>query len=59
MIATLRKRIRVQMNQLADEIAGGDCPDWATYQHMVGIMKGYALVEREILDLSEKAEDED
>ncbi|CAB4122686.1 hypothetical protein UFOVP28_30 [uncultured Caudovirales phage] len=50
----LRKNLRAQMNNLSDEIIGGAASDFADYRHMVGVVEGLALAERELLDLKER-----
>lgn len=49
----LRVRLRRILNELADDLAGGAAGDFPSYQHMVGVIKGLALAERELLDLKE------
>lgn len=55
----LREQIRNDMNNYADDIAGGVCRSFEEYQKLVGIIQGLALAERYILDLAKKAEDAD
>lgn len=52
----LRDKIRTDMNNYADDLAGGVCQDFAQYQKLCGMIQGLALAERYILDLVEKAE---
>jgi hypothetical protein len=54
----LRKRIRVDMNDLADFIAAGGCKDFPEYKLMTGKVEGLAMAERHLLDLIEVAEKE-
>lgn len=58
----LRTELRKMMNDLADDIAGGGPPDWASYQRCVGKIEGFAIVERMLVDEIEhktkKEEDE-
>ena len=49
--SVLQSKLREQMNDLADHIAGGGCKDFDEYQHATGTIKGLALAERELLDL--------
>lgn len=55
----LQKRIREQMNNIADAMIGGGCagdtPEatGANYMKQVGVIEGLARAEREILDLKE------
>jgi hypothetical protein len=55
----LREQIRNDMNNYADDIAGGVCRSFEEYQKLVGVIQGLALAERYILDLAKKAEDAD
>ena len=50
----LRLKLRDHLNTMADEISGGSATDYADYQHMVGVIKGLALAERELLDLKQR-----
>jgi len=52
----LREQIRTDMNNYADDLAGGVCQDFAQYQKLCGIIQGLALAERYLLDLAEKVE---
>lgn len=49
----VNKKIRHEMNELADRIATGSCADWGAYQRLVGIIEGLALAERQLLDVLE------
>ena len=55
----LREQIRTDMNNYADDIAGGACRNFEEYQKLVGVIQGLALAERYILDLAKKVEDAD
>ncbi len=55
----LREQIRNDMNNYADDIAGGSCRNFDEYQKLVGVIQGLALAERYILDLAKKVEDSD
>ena len=55
----LREQIRTDMNNYADDIAGGSCRSFEEYQKLVGVIQGLALAERYILDLAKKVEDSD
>lgn len=50
----IRKKIREDLNDLADSMATGGAADYATYRHMVGKVEGLAQAERHILDLEER-----
>ncbi len=53
----LRDKIRTDMNNYADDIAGGACRSFEEYQKLCGIISGLALAERYLLDLLQKVED--
>jgi hypothetical protein len=53
----LRNQIRTDMNNYADDIAGGSCRTFEEYQKLCGIISGLALAERYVLDLLKKVED--
>jgi hypothetical protein len=52
----LREKIRTDMNNYADDLAGGVCQDFAQYQKLCGMIQGLATAERYLLDLVEKVE---
>lgn len=58
-VETLRDMIRKDMNNYADDLAGGVCADYSQYQKLVGVIQGLALAERHLLDLAERAEKAD
>lgn len=53
----LRDQIRKDMNNYADDIAGGACRTFEEYQKLCGIISGLALAERYLLDLLKKVEE--
>ena len=55
----LRDKIRTDMNNYADDLAGGACQSFDAYQKLCGIIQGLALAERHLLDLAEKLENPD
>lgn len=55
----LREQIRNDMNNYADDIAGGVCRSFEEYQKLVGVIQGLAQAERYLLDLAKKVEDAD
>jgi len=55
----LREKIRIDMNNYADDIAGGACRSFDDYQKLCGIISGLALAERYVLDLLQKVEQAD
>ena len=55
----LRDQIRRDMNNYADDLAGGACRSFEEYQKLCGIISGLALADRYVLDLLKKVEDAD
>ena len=52
----LREKLRTDMNNYADDLAGGACRSFDDYQKLCGVIQGLAIAERYILDLAEKVE---
>lgn len=55
----LRDQIRKDMNNYADDLAGGACRSFDEYQKLCGLIQGLAIAERYVLDLAEKVEKSD
>jgi hypothetical protein len=55
----LREQIRKDMNNYADDLAGGACRSFEEYQKLCGVIQGLAVAERYIIDLAEKVEKSD
>jgi len=53
----LRDQIRKDMNNYADDLAGGACRSFEEYQKLCGIISGLALAERYLIDLQQKVEE--
>ena len=53
----MRNKLRTDMNNYADDLAGGSCRSFEEYQKLCGIISGLALAERYLLDLLKKVED--
>jgi hypothetical protein len=53
-LSLLKKKIRIQMNELADHLAMGSAKDMEEYRKICGTIEGLAWTEREIIDLDEK-----
>jgi hypothetical protein len=53
----LRKRIREDMNNYADDIAGGACQNFEQYQKLCGVIQGLAIAESYLVDLAKKVEE--
>jgi len=56
-LTILRKKIRDQMNDIADHISLGSAKDIEEYRKMCGVIEGLAWTEREIIDLDGKMRD--
>lgn len=52
----LREKIRIDMNNYADDLAGGVCRTFDEYQKLCGVIQGLSLAERHVIDLVEKVE---
>jgi hypothetical protein len=50
----IRNRIRDNLDQMADHMATGGCETFDQYQYCCGMVKGLAVIEREIIDLEER-----
>lgn len=55
----LREKLRTDMNNYTDDMAGGACRSYDEYQKLCGVISGLALAERHLLDLLEKVEQSD
>ena len=55
----LREKLRTDMNNYADDMAGGACRSFDDYQKLCGVIQGLATAERHLLDLVEKGEQSD
>ena len=55
----LREKLRTDMNNYADDLAGGSCRSFEEYQKLCGVIQGLATAERHLLDLAEKVEQSD
>lgn len=55
----LRDKLRTDMNNYADDMAGGACQSFEQYQKLCGVIQGLATAERHLLDLAEKLEKSD
>ena len=56
-LSLLKKKIREQMNVLADHLAIGAAEDIEQYRKLCGTIEGLAWTEREIIDLEDKLRD--
>jgi hypothetical protein len=58
-VEVLRKKIREDLNNYADDIAGGSCQNFEQYQKLCGVIQGLAMAEAYLIDLAQKAEEID
>ena len=50
----LRKKLRKQMNEIADLLSIGSAKNMEEYRKMCGIIEGLAWAEREVIDLEDR-----
>jgi len=50
----LRKKLRKQMNEIADLLSLGSAKNMEEYRKMCGIIEGLAWAEREVIDLEDR-----
>ena len=55
-IDAFRKKLRDDMNNFTDDLANGQCQDFASYKELCGVIRGLAYAERHLLDLVENIE---
>ena len=53
-LSLLKKKLRGQMNELADHLAVGSAKDMEEYRKICGIIEGLAWAEREVIDIEAK-----
>jgi hypothetical protein len=58
-VEILRQKIRDDLNNYADDIAGGACQNFEQYQKLCGVIQGLAIAESYLLDLAKKVEETD
>ena len=54
----IRTKVREHMKECADHLAGGGAQSYEEYKFICGKVEALALIEREILDLTQKLVDE-
>ena len=57
-IEALRKKLREDMNNFTDDLANGQCTDFASYKELCGVIRGLAFAERHLLDLAEHIQED-
>jgi len=58
MMEVIRDKIRNYMNDIADHMAGGGCQNHEEYVRLVGKVEALALIERDILDMEQRLEED-
>lgn len=58
-IEALRGKLRTDMNNFTDDLANGQCTDFAQYKELCGVIRGLAYAERHLLDLADKMKEDD
>ena len=53
-LSLLKKKLRDQMNEIADSVSLGSAQNIEEYRKMCGIIEGLARAEREILDIEDR-----
>ena len=53
-LSLLKRKIRDQMNELADHLAVGSAKDMEEYRRICGTIEGLAWTEREIIDIEDR-----
>ena len=56
-LSLLRKKLRQQMNEIADLLSLGSAKNMEEYRKMCGIIEGLAWAEREVIDLEDRLND--
>jgi len=52
----LRDKIREDIRNYTDDLANGQCTDFAVYKQLCGVIRGLSYAERHLLDLAENME---
>ena len=53
-LSLVKKKLREQMNEIADSVSLGSAKNMEDYRKMCGIIEGLAWAEREILDIEDR-----
>ena len=53
-LSLLRKKLRGQMNDIADLLSIGSAKNMEEYRKMCGIIEGLAWAEREVIDMEDR-----
>jgi hypothetical protein len=55
----LRKQIRNDLNNYADDMASGGCKSFDEYQKLCGVIQGLTIAESYVIALAKKVEESD
>ena len=55
----LREKLRTDINNYADDMAGGSCRTFEEYHKLCGVISGLAIAQRYLLDLQKEVEESD
>ena len=50
----LKKKIQEERIQIEESLLGGTAKDHSDYRHLIGIIKGLSIAEREIIDIERR-----
>jgi len=53
-LSLIKKKLREQMNEIADSVSLGSAKNMEDYRKMCGMIEGLAWAEREILDIEDR-----
>ena len=53
-LSLLKKKLRDQMNEIADLVSLGSAKNMEDYRKMCGIIEGLAWAEREVIDIEDR-----
>ena len=53
-LSLVKKKLRDQMNEIADSVSLGSAKNMEDYRKMCGIIEGLAWAEREIIDIEDR-----
>ena len=53
-LSLLKKKLRGQMNEIADSVSLGSAKNMEDYRKMCGIIEGLVWAEREVIDIEDR-----
>ena len=57
-LSILHTKIKTMLETFVNDVSDGSCEDYADYRRITGSIRGIRLVERELLELAEKLEED-